>query len=191
MTNFGYETVGSDYYGIEDYIGGSVYTITEAGTADSITVALKWITSAWTGKVKCAIYLHSDLSLKGTTEERTITLTSSFIWYTFNFPDPKPSLTAATAYILVVWAEEDSGAPNIARDNGDANQGHYDAVTYNGFPNPLTPTHYDSKDSIYCTYTPSGRKPQRMLMGVGLCARLPKFQPRKVVPYKCPLPRVM
>jgi hypothetical protein len=162
---FGYETIGTNSYIIEDYIGGSVFTITEAGTADSITVALKWGVVAWTGKIKCAIYLHSDLSLKGTTEERTIALTSTFTWYTFNFPAPKPSLTASTEYILVVWAEAIGGFPNpdveVAYDTGDTNQGHNQPLTYTGtFPDPWTGVgHYIEKVSIYCTYTAAGGGP--------------------------------
>lgn len=43
--------------------------------------------------------------------------------------------------------------------------------------------------SIYFTYTPTSTvSKKRMLMGVGLQARTPKFIPRKVVPFKCPLP---
>jgi hypothetical protein len=157
--NFGYETIGSTTHALEGHIIGSVFTMgVEAGrVADSITVALRWKTTAWTGKLKCAIYLHSDLSLKGATEERTIALTDTATWYTFNFADPKPNLTASTDYVLVAWAEETAGAAYIVYDSGDTNQGHYATKTYDGnFPDPLNPTHNNYKYSIYCTYTAGG-----------------------------------
>jgi len=158
--NFGYETVGGSTAWLGGRIRGSVFTITEEGTADSITVSLYNGGSAWTGKLKCAIYLHSDLNLKGATEERTIALTGTLTWYTFNFATPKPSLTANTAYILVVWAEMGNGNVKVAYSGGDANQGHYQLISYTGnFPNPLVPTHDNNKYSIYCTYTVGGAPP--------------------------------
>lgn len=156
--SFGYETIGTaGGISIEDHIVGSLFTITEAGTADSITVALKWITGAWTGKIKCSIYLHSDLSLKGTTEERTIALTSTATKYTFNFSGTKPSLIADTGYVLVVWGEAKGGFPNpdayVLYDAGDANQFHEHYKTYDTFPDPLEQHHYTYKCSIFCNYT--------------------------------------
>jgi hypothetical protein len=157
--NFGYETIGTGYYSsIEDYITGSVFTITEAGTADSITVALKYLTSAWTGKAKCAIYKHSDLSLVGATDERTITVTNTYVWYTFNF-SVKPSLTANENYILVVWGQSAAGGVRTPYDAGSADQMHYQSIVYGDFPNPLVPTHVANKVSIYCTYTVGGAPP--------------------------------
>lgn len=152
--NFGYETIGTFGDAImNDHIRGSVFTIIEAGTADSITVALSR-DEAGSKKVKCAIYKHSDLSLVGVTEERTLDLTDNFVWYTFNFAAPKPSLTANTKYVLAVWCDN-AVIISIPFDYG-ANQGHYKYLVYTGsFPDPLTPAHADSKYSIYCTYTPT------------------------------------
>jgi hypothetical protein len=161
--NFGYETLGTTYTStiIENVIYGSVFTITEdASAADSIKVGLaKSAAFGWTGKVKCAIYKHSDLSRVGVTEERTLTLTNTFTWYTFNFNAPKPSLVINTPYILVVWSENVTGYSYVCGDNGDTNQCHYQAITYDGFPDPLVPTHMSRKYSIYCTYTVGGAPP--------------------------------
>jgi len=156
--NFGYETIGSGEYSIENYVRGSEFTITEAGTADNITVALKSaVGGTFTGKFKCAIY-NSDnsLVLNGVTEERTLTLTATVTWYTFNFVVTKPSLIVNQAYILVAWTQYLTGYAYMVKDTGDTNQGHYDSAAYNSFPDPLVPTHNDYKYSIYCTYTPSG-----------------------------------
>lgn len=148
-------TVGS--LNIEDTIQGDLCTSdTVGGVGESITVGLKWLTAAWTGKIKCAIYLHSDMSLKGVTEERTIALTSTPTFYTFNFtgsPFPKPVINPSTVYVIVVWAEQipDTNAM-VVFDNGSTNETHTQALTYNGFPNPLVPdSHNDYKLSIYCT----------------------------------------
>jgi len=154
--NFGYETIGTySEWTVENTIIGSLFTITKSGTADSITVALKWRTSAWTGKLKCAIYTsgHSRVA-NGVTEERTIALTSTAMWYTFNFIDPKPSLTASTGYVLVVYGESVAGDAVIPYNAGTTDQGHYQSRTYDGtFPASLIPTHDWFKCSVYCTYT--------------------------------------
>jgi len=159
MANFGYETLGTGgNIDIENYIRGSVFTMgAEVGqTADSITAGLKYVTGEWTGKIKCAIYLHGTLAYVGVTEERTITLTSTSTWYTFNFIAPKPSLTASTDYILSVWAESKTGDAYVVASAPFTNSGHYQSITYGTFPNPLVPTHSSYKHSIYCTYTVTG-----------------------------------
>jgi len=157
MPDFGYKTAGISYTSIWDIIRGSVFTIPEDGTADSVTAYLR-LSGTTFRKAKCAIYKHSDLSLVGATQERTDIPTQTADWYTFNFSDPKPSLTANTEYIIVVWGDV-SGGVQYARlyyDAGDADQGHYQSVSYNSFPNPLVPTHDNNKYSIYCTYTTGG-----------------------------------
>ena len=154
--NFGYETIGTvGVVTLENYIVGSIFTITENGVADSITAALRVTTK---GKnMKCAIYYHGNLSLVGQTSQVSVPVTDPAAWKTFNFTDPKPNLTANTVYILVAWSYSNSGIGTLAYDAGDTNQGHYIATTYDGFPNPLlTPSHYNFKFSIYCTYTVVG-----------------------------------
>jgi hypothetical protein len=155
--NFGYETLVTWTQSIENNILGSLFTMNaEEGTADSITVGLK-TGDAWTGKIKCAIYLHSTLARVGVTDERTITLTTTATWYTFVFSGTKPSLTASTAYILVVWGQSATGTAYVVYNDGAANQGHPQSLTYNGFPNPLVPDYHTSdRLSIYCTYTAEG-----------------------------------
>jgi len=153
--NFGNKTLGTyAVASIENRIIGSVFTLTESGTADSITVGLLRYAIVWTGRIKCAIYRHSDLSLVGVTEERTITTTTTATWYTFNFIAPKPSLTADD-YILVVWGEDVAGETDLCFIAGVQVTEHYQNIAYNGFPNPLVPTHSASNDlaCIYCTYT--------------------------------------
>jgi hypothetical protein len=149
--NFGYETKGSSYDNIANQIKGSVFTITETGTAQNITVYLRQ-SSTNLPKVKCAIYKHSDLSLIAVTIEWT--LTSGWDnWKTFSFASP-PTLTINTAYVLVVWYNH---AADIFYIAGDTNQLHYSDQNYDGFPNPwVAPTHLAYKISIYCSYTTGG-----------------------------------
>lgn len=151
-SKFGDQSVYGCILSIENAIEGEVFTITEDGDADSITILLGCAT-AWTGKVKCAIYKHSDLSLVGVTEENTIGVTTP-TWYTFNFIGTKPSLVSGTAYILVAWAESASGNLYISANFvGGSTVGHIQGITYNGFPNPFSSTHVAYSYSIYCTYT--------------------------------------
>lgn len=162
MADFGYKIAGANALKLHNQVYGGVFTITEAGTADSITAAIKTLSALpASSKVKCAIYKHIDLSLVGSTEERTIDFADTFTWETFNFDAPKPSLTIDTAYILAAWAEYASfKTVYMAGAAGDANQGHYDSEAYGAnFPNPLEPTHSNFKASIYCTYTPGGPPP--------------------------------
>jgi hypothetical protein len=157
FANFGYEEIGPNPHDMESggvgYIKGSIFTCPNNGTAQSITVALKRYV-AGSDKFRCAIYKHSDLTLIGNTEERTLSLTTSFAWYTFNFNDPKPNLTVNEVYILVVWAKYTTQYLYIAGNNaGGTNQQHYKATAWNNWPNPwVSPYHFSYKDSIYCHY---------------------------------------
>jgi hypothetical protein len=153
---FGYQTIGSSVFSIVNAIYGSVYTMgSETGqVAVSITVALVSSSVEEATYTKCAIYRHSDSTLVGSTEEKLITYTATPTWNTFNFPDPKPSLSASTDYVLVAWAK--SSANNIARityDAGETNQGHYKLQTYDAWPTTISFNHVNTKASIYCTYT--------------------------------------
>jgi hypothetical protein len=160
LVEMGYSILGTGgAVGIDDAIQGDIVTSNEnGGLGQSITVGLECLISAWTGKVKCAIYLHSDLSLKGVTEERTITLTNVGVpqWEVFHFTGSKPVINPSTAYIIVVWAEDGTGGDIlVVWDAGSVNERHQQILEYNGFPNPLIPNHYDDKLSIYCSYSES------------------------------------
>ena len=161
MVRFGYETAGTaGGQNIDDRITGSVFTSGGDGTGDSITVYISTRNTA--DKWKCAIYLHSDLSLIGVTEEKTVVVAGA--WNIFNFVG-SPTILATTDYVLVCWAERNAPAePKMQYDGGDGTvQGHYQAINYTGtFPNNMTVTHEDRKYSIYCDYTaaPSGTNMQ-------------------------------
>ena len=151
--NFGYETQGASYQTPWNRITGSVFTCPESGTAQSITVLHYQGAGAWT-RWKCALYRHSDLALIGQTEERYEYLASGSYWQTFSFPAPKPNLSNI-AYILACWAQWQGydTYDYMTYDAGETDQGHYQALTYGDWPDPLVPTHENRKYSIYCTYT--------------------------------------
>jgi hypothetical protein len=184
--NFGNETKQTSTTTIEDVIVGSVFTITEAGTGDSITAAFRCDAAAWTGKIKCAIYLGSDHSFvaNGVTEERTLTLSTTVTWFTFNFVGTKPSLTINTAYVLVAWAQSVAENCYIMYTGGDANQGHHQAIAYNSFPNPLVPVETLRKCSIYCTYTVAGAG-VTVKKGSGLAATMTEMLNSKMLFSAC------
>jgi hypothetical protein len=167
MATFGYTTIGAsstlisykdpETGTIYEIITGSVFTAPISGIAESITVALKR-NAAGSDYVKCAIYNHADSTLVAQTSELKPSLTTSFAWYTFPFPSPKPLLKAGTEYVLVVWADYTTQPISIAYDAGAANQGHIDDTrAYGAFPSPETFTHNNNKYSIYCTFTPPSK----------------------------------
>ncbi|GAI93314.1 unnamed protein product, partial [marine sediment metagenome] len=112
--NFGYETQGTAGYrvlGIGFDIAGSKFTLSEAGSATSIT-AYNYGSS--TSTTKCAIY-DSALNLVGETEENSPLLLD---WTTYNF-SPSVYLTAGDYWLLLwtsavtdYWLPYDDGTTN-------------------------------------------------------------------------------
>jgi hypothetical protein len=155
---FGYTTIGaSSYDSYTDRILGSAFTISEDGTADSITVAIKGSASNPAFNVKCGTYEDTvNPPFVDGTEQVSITVTATYAWKTFNFNTPKPDFTNATAYILCVWPDYPIYGCQIAYDTGDTNQGHWKNQAYDGWPDPCSFSHNTNKYSIYCTYTTGG-----------------------------------
>ncbi len=166
MAIFGNQDEGTLTHGIvagggPSHIIGSVFTISENGTADSISAFIRYFAGFGfsSATIKCAIYLHSDLSFVAETEERVFNSeVGAGTWETFSFSG-SPSLTASTDYILVCWGKASAtAAPSVtlfATDNSETTVSHDDLQAYNGFPDPLVPNHLNDTDSIYCTYTAS------------------------------------
>jgi len=152
MGTFGHTNMEATILTISDRVGGSVFTTPEAGVAKSITVGIRLATGTGTYKVKCALYLHSDLSLKGVTDERSLNLTTTPTLFTFTFATP-PSFLGNTDYVLVAWAEGPANTVyTVVTSTAETDQLHLDAETYNSFPNPLVPIHLTYVNTIYCTY---------------------------------------
>jgi hypothetical protein len=135
---------------------GNVATCTESGVAESITVLMK-AASSLTEKMKCAIYQHSDSVWVGTTEERSIDLTTSLQNFTFNFVGTKPTITAQI-YVLTVMFDWPTGGgestrTSISSDTGVANAFHYIVMAYGSYPNPASFTSIAGDATIWCTYS--------------------------------------
>ena len=182
MATFGREDVGETPVDLApNSIRGTVYTCLETGILNSMDIRCNPKSA---GDAKCLLYLHSDLSLKATSTARTFTGLEAEDWYTFTFAG---EALVNAAYVLCIFP---GISMNILRfNNAEVDGYHYQDVAYPNAPDPLVPTHANHQMSIHADYTPSaGVSKKRMLMGVGLMAKTPKFQPRKVVPFKCPLP---
>lgn len=158
------------------------FTSNGTGTATNIS----WygrLTNA--GNVKAAIFSDdgSDPDVKlGESGNVAVGIISQ--WWDFAINVPVVNLT--NYYLAVI---SDTSKIEINHALGGAAQTRYELQANYTFPDPWGV----SGDlawifSIHCDYTPSGVSKKRMLMGVGLMAKTPKFQPRKVVPWKCPLP---
>jgi len=143
---FGYETIGSKSWGpLYTFEVGSKFTCTELGTADSITC---YYYNYGAETLQCAIY-NSSLNLVGITESQTV---NGRGWYTFNFSDPKPSLSPGD-YWLVTGGATNLIHTYIRYDAGADSQWMYDELAYL-WPPSLSPISYRAnKMSIYCTYT--------------------------------------
>jgi hypothetical protein len=152
--NFGNTSPGGSRSDIRNVIAGSLFTPLKDGEAQSITAYIRIM--AVSKRMKCAIYLHSNLSLVAQTEEKTVSA-GTYGWVTFNFSAPKPVLKADTEYLLVAWSETGNGNAYLYYVSGTANQGHYVSSTYGiDFPNPMPePTHESRAYSIYCTFKPA------------------------------------
>jgi hypothetical protein len=146
---FGNTNTGTSSYNLNNYVRGLASVVCpENGVAESISAYL----TGGSGHVKCALYNASDNSLVGQTEEIT---NPSSGWVTFNFLDPKPNLTAGTAYRILIWGDSSNIA--IYWSERITSSGFYYQGTYGPWPNPFmvftTPDYYYC---IYCTYTTGG-----------------------------------
>jgi hypothetical protein len=155
---FGNNAAGTSNRNTEDYIVGSVFIPTKDGEAQSITIYVR-ITST-SKKMKCAIYLHSDLSLVAQTEEKLVSVSTNPVWVTFNFNAPKPVLRSNTEYLLVACAQSGNGGAYLYYTSGQQNQGYSVSSTYTGsFPNPMpNPTQENRAYCIYCTFKPAAEE---------------------------------
>jgi len=150
---FGNTVAGANSRNTENTIVGSLFTPTKDGEAQSITAYIRMTYSS--KNMKCAIYLHSNLSLVAQTEEKTVPISTT--WITFNFLTPKPILKANTEYLLVAWSSSGNGNAYLYYNSGTTDQGHYVSSAYGpNFPNPMpNPTHEARAYSIFCTFKPA------------------------------------
>ncbi|RLI91232.1 MAG: hypothetical protein DRO95_04750, partial [Candidatus Altiarchaeales archaeon] len=153
--NFGYESKGASHTYLYNDIAGSWFTCPEDGTAENITA----YHDDWGAGNEYAIYKKSDNSLVDHTESGTGQQSEG--WYTFNFLDPKPSLSGGEDYWLVLWGTSNT---YYWYDSATGKGGRQDDVSK--WPDPWSPTSEDKIYSIYCTYT-SAPTHNRIIVGKG------------------------
>jgi hypothetical protein len=150
MANFGYETNGASWIGLDGgSFGGCLFTLPVNGNIASITAR----TIAYSANLhfKALLCSHADPSTILAVGDAQVIPTGASAWVTSTFASPYSA--AAGAYILGLVCE---GYLDFKCDAGDANQTHKE--TDNNYGTPTAPsgmTHSDEKLSIYATYTPS------------------------------------
>jgi len=149
--NFGYEVKGGTVKSISLYSYACKYTITENGTAESITWYI-YLSTANPRYLKIALY-ESDYSL--------IEGGGGWIpdnhddWHTTNL-DTQPALTGSTAYFLAGRGSVDNVNTYY---NTIAADWIVDTNTFDAFPeDPFTPagSGSDRDFSVFCTYSNGG-----------------------------------
>ncbi len=144
--NFGYQTIGTSSYPMNNLILGSVYTMgSQSGTANSIVAYIS--TNGHTRNLKAAIYTASG-TLVGSTDPQSVS--NNGAWVTFTFSGTKPSLTAGTQYALVLWSDN---SVDFYRLSTSSYTVVYRFINYGNWPSPGGFTTDTNEYSIYCTYS--------------------------------------
>ena len=146
--SFGYKTIGGASAPLST-IRGSRFTCNSKGTATAITANLGMFQSI-SYRVQAALYSSNGQTRLGVTEEKTLTQTDSG-WVSFNFIGTKPTLTASTDYVLVIWASGTSEA-YLYYDQGTS-QRFQATGTYPNWPASVTDQFSTRTYSIYCDYS--------------------------------------
>lgn len=123
-------------------------------SAQSITALLMNTVGPVAPLAKCAIYQCGYNKLIGVTEEKTINLSTTPAWFTFNFSDPKPVLMADDYFIVCTISNDASSGVGYSVEGSS-----YKRVQSNptggyaiAFTDPLYFNEYMGSASIYCTY---------------------------------------
>lgn len=144
---FGHDSIEGTADNIEGDISGSVYTITETGTADTITA---YMSGSGAHTVECAIYKTNNDLLAETYPDIPI---EDADWYTFTLTT-NPELTVDTEYVLVCGADTEFGTNNMYYiDTPSSGIGRVTTTDNSPWPDPITFTENDNVYSIYCNYT--------------------------------------
>lgn len=127
------------------FVGASKYTLTEAGTIESLSLYL-YVAD---GNVRYAIY-SDDAGAPGALQCETPGREASSGWFEID-TETNPTLPAGT-YWLAWQVFRDT--VNISALDGDANQHAFIAHAWGDFPDPFgTPSYDIHAYSIYATYT--------------------------------------
>jgi hypothetical protein len=124
----------------------------------------------------------------GTIDGNSLTTDPAGLWYEIALTEY--TLSANTMYAIVVRAAG-LDSSNVARWRVDQTSPAYGVGTLVYSQNSgVAWTSDGTRDFLFEVWGNAiggGQQPELMMLGVGLQARLPKFQPRKVCPFKFPL----
>jgi hypothetical protein len=163
VPNIGIETDGSAGRACNGDLKGQEITMTEAGTASTISA---YVQSTGTHSMYAYIYDGSGNLLDQSAERTDISTTAG--WHTFT--GFTQSLSNATTYVICVGADS-SNSCNLYWNTQDPNDGQ----TTTGFPaytdatNPVDPATFSGDStrefSIYLTYTQAASGVGRLING--------------------------
>lgn len=100
---------------------------------------------------KFAIYDKDSDDKIGETEEKNEGEDGVSDWYTCDITSGG-SLSEGDDVYLVAWSDIGAGDEMTLYYDSDTGKGAHDGESYNGFPDPWSPSSEDRKYSIYCTY---------------------------------------
>lgn len=157
---FGYTSIGGSGVTLENYIQGTVFSISENGTGVSLTGGIgDQGVSGSNNNIKCNVYAPSGTPehTNGQTQELTKgNITNSGEFITFNFT-AAPTFSSGSSYGLVCWAQSAAGAKYLFYDSVAASSWAFIYAAYGTWPGNITSTNDATKTfSVYVTYTASG-----------------------------------
>jgi hypothetical protein len=153
---FGNNLPGSSTYqiSIENNIAGSVFTTpVYSVTAQSISAYVHVTGSTYT--MKAAIYTTTGTLVGGlSTQAMTVTTANDDAFVTFAYSGTKPTLTANTNYVIVVWSNSQISSAYLY-GSSNLGSGRIEAGTYGTWPSPISSwdTSNTRNYSIYCNYS--------------------------------------
>jgi len=139
---------------ITDLVIGSLVSMPVAGSISNITVRFSNYASS-TNKLtgKCAVYLHSDLSLVASTVARVdVSLFPAVNEIVFSFSSPI-ALQGGVDYILAFWGTSTYPDTTYVNYLSSGSKGHTQSIAYSGiFPDPLVAVENGYTYAIYTVY---------------------------------------
>ena len=162
---FGNGNSGSSGDSIENTIRGGRFTSPSSlVVTQNIRAYIYCSTSS--KNMKAAIYTSSG-SLVATTEQKSIAASGSASWQTFNFADPKPTLSPSTNYVLVVWSQSGDGSASLRYSSSSGGYGRYASQTYGSWPSSLSFSTNSYQYSIQCNYVTAFKAKVAIYSGTG------------------------
>ena len=151
-TPFGVNQQNNPSLSIVGTIRGLSFTCMESGIITSLKAYIDCGTT--NTNMKAAIYYDGTGNMLAETQEYLVTQGTTG-WFTFNFATPQ-TVSAGTAYDLVVWAKSGQGTANLYRYSTGLGAGVYKSIAYGVWPNPAGFTTSSDRYCVYATFANDG-----------------------------------